>query len=40
MTIKEKKEKRAGLVNQMRSLLNTASAAKRDLNADETTTYS
>jgi HK97 family phage major capsid protein len=40
MTIKEKKEKRAGLVNQMRSLLNTASAAKRDLNADETTSYS
>ena len=40
MTIKEKKEKRAGLVNQMRSLLNTASAAKRDLNADEQTTYS
>lgn len=40
MTIKEKKEKRAGLVNQMRSLLNTASAAKRDLTADETTTYS
>lgn len=33
------KEKRAGLVKEMRSLLDTASAANRDLNADEQTKY-
>lgn len=39
MTIKEKKEKRAGLVVNMRALLNKASVDKRELNADETTSY-
>lgn len=33
------KEKRAGLVHQMRSLLDTAEKAGRDLNADEQTKY-
>jgi HK97 family phage major capsid protein len=39
MNVTEMKQKRAGLVNQMRALLNTAEAAKRDLTADEQTTY-
>lgn len=40
MTIKEKKEKRAGLITQMRALLNKAAADNnRDLNADEQTSY-
>jgi len=39
MDITELKNKRAGLVVQMRSLLDTAAKAGRDLNADEQTTY-
>lgn len=39
MTLQEKIDKRAGLVVQMRSLLDTANKANRDLNADEQTTY-
>jgi len=39
MTLKEKKEKRAGLVVQMRALLNTAGEDSRDLTAEETTSY-
>lgn len=39
MNIKEKKVKRAGLVNQMRSILNVAETANRELTADETTKY-
>lgn len=40
MTIKEMQDKRAGLVVQMRLLLDKAGAEKRDLNADEQTNYS
>ena len=40
MTIQEMKDKRAGLVVQMRSLLDKAANEKRDLNADEQTNYS
>jgi HK97 family phage major capsid protein len=39
MDITELKNKRAGLVVQMRSLLDSAAKAGRDLNADEQTTY-
>lgn len=39
MTLKEKKEKRMGLVVKMRALNDAALAANRDLSADETTTY-
>jgi len=39
MTLQEKIDKRAGLVVQMRSLLDAAGKANRDLSADEQTTY-
>lgn len=38
-TIKEQKEKRAGLVINMRALLNKATAEKRELSVDEATSY-
>ncbi len=38
-SIKEKKEKRAGLVVQMRALLNKAEAEKRKLNTEEDSSY-
>jgi HK97 family phage major capsid protein len=39
MNVTEMKQKRAGLVNQMRALLNKAEAEKRDLNTEEKSSY-
>lgn len=39
MTLKEMKEKRAGLVAKMRALLDTAAKANRDLNTEEQANY-